>query len=915
MVAQYDGINNVGHDAAHSTSVTTWADLTGNGGDGTCASELSWGSDGWSVSASCYPVTVSSYNISQTLATGTFTLQFACTPNAPGNTDGRQCFFGQYKGEEGDASVEQTKTNKLRLYHNKIGGIGTYDWQSSGTGYIGVGTFFSVAYAAGTDSTALFVDGSKRETSSAKFTTSHTNVVSIIGGDRSRPAYAFRGNYNAFRLYNRVLTDEENLLNALVDDVRFNNGANLPTGYVVGGDGALRVTVSAMATAGGKVSIRGGAAASSASANVDKLGSDYTYLEAFPEEGYVFDRWTGDTAAITDGHLAAARIAVDPSAPVTLKAVFRKPGNARDGMILDLDIRDVEDGETMGETNSGYHVGDGLKAGSPSSNTYYTAWYTAANECRPIYRFMDIPSPSTPFTTNAAQPCIYMPQTKADGDKYNIGRWELPYDYVNGPVATFYVRFLWEGPTLPGIANDSCIICNGYNIWADIGRGFVLRLRTPSGGGANDNKGFVQVFVPNHVPDPVDYSTDLYVTSNSWVDCFVSVYPSPTNGERSNADVWFCQTPALGSNGIFGRPVLKHRHLGDECELPRFRDVTTGHAIRFGAESSGTTDNADSIRKAFRGYYAAIKAWNRVLSENEMWSVMAGCGGDTFNVGVENGSADEFGGTWYGTADPFDVSTDKWQAMKKSLTAADRTLTLVAPIPAESEGMPRVLEIVPLFDGVGASCPVTVTANGVTVGEFDLMDESKRAIPLRASHVTRDANGKITIAITRPEGCTGTLSFDALSLAGSWQIGKIDNASDDMTAQGQGVTSVVIAGDPNYKHAQRAVTTTYNTLTIPFDVPKTSAGKCAYKYETIVQDVKEGNTHPIHLEFNGATVWSSENATKGKVRVEIPAEDIKPGLNELKWIYDTTTASNWLTFDYHRLKMLPPPCGTAIMIR
>ena len=154
-----------------------------------------------------------------------------------------------------------------------------------------------------------------------------------------------------------------------------------------------------------------------------------------------------------------------------------------------------------------------------------------------------------------------------------------------------------------------------------------------------------------------------------------------------------------------------------------------------GAESSGATTESEKIRKAFRGYYAAIKAWNRVLSENEMWSVMSGRYGDTFNVGVENGSADEFGGTWYGTADPFDVEINKWQEMKKSLTAADRTLTLSVPIPEESNGLPRVLEIVPLFSGVGATCPVTVTANGEDVGTFDLMDESKRTIILRGSQV------------------------------------------------------------------------------------------------------------------------------------------------------------------------------------
>ena len=293
---------------------------------------------------------------------------------------------------------------------------------------------------------------------------------------------------------------------------------------------------------------------------------------------------------------------------------------------------------------------------------------------------------------------------------------------------------------------------------------------------------------------------------------------------------------------------------------------------------------------------------------------MAGQYGGTFNVGVENGSADEFGGTWYGTANPFDVESGKLQAMKKALTAADRTLTLTIPIPAESEGLPRVLEIVPLFDGVGASCPVTVTANGKEVGTFDLMREADRAIPIRGNLVKRDANGNITIAITRPEGCAGTLSFDALSLAGSWQIGKIDGTHVEMTQETKGVPSVVIAGDPDYTHAQRSLTTTYNTLTIPFNVPKSSAGLYAYKYETYIDSLKSGTEHPMHLELNGETVWSSENAAVGKVRVEIPAESIKCGLNELKWVYDTTTSGNWLTFDYHRVKMIPPPLGTAIIL-
>ena len=49
LVAQYDGIDNAGY-GTHDSSATTWADLTGHGNDGTCASQLSWSANGWSVS-------------------------------------------------------------------------------------------------------------------------------------------------------------------------------------------------------------------------------------------------------------------------------------------------------------------------------------------------------------------------------------------------------------------------------------------------------------------------------------------------------------------------------------------------------------------------------------------------------------------------------------------------------------------------------------------------------------------------------------------------------------------------------------------------------------------------------------------------------------------------------------------------
>ena len=910
LVALYDGIENAGV-GQHSENTKTWVNLVGDAAlDGTCANLLAWGENGWSVSGDSRPVRVE--GMADTLKQAIFSIEFACTPGTPRDSSGRMCYFGQYNGNAKSVNIERMKNGNLRLYRTASTDKNppTYDWGSTGTDYMTAGRFSSATYTVFTNQCLLYVKGDMKESKTNQdFSPVHETSPSIIGGELSRTQFAFSGTYHAFRLYNRVLDADEIRLNAMIDDARFNNGANLPAGYSTDGEGALLVMVSATATAGGKVSIRGGSAVSSVSANVDKFGSDYTYLEAFPEEGYVFDRWTGDTAAITEGHAASARIAVDTSKPLSLTAVFRKPGNALDGMILDLDIRGVEDDQLMYANLR--NVGDALKAGSSTSNTAYTCWYSQPSgfaDYIPKFRLMDIASPMTPFTTNAAQPCIYLTQKVNENGMCGVSRWELPYDYVPPPVATIYTRFFWEGCVVSGDANKCCILCNGYDLYDTPNQGFVLRIKTTEAG----DEGYFNVFMPGAVPS-VDVSGDS-ITPGSWVDCFVSVYPSPTDARRSNADIWFCQTPSQASSGIFSQPQLKHKHMGDEYGLPRFNKVANGHAMRLGAEFSGATDAVDDKRKAFRGYYAALKAWNRVLTENEMFSVMAGRYGGTFNLGVANGSADEFGGTWYGTADPFDVDADKWQAMKKSLTAADRTLTLTVSIPEESNRLPRVLEIVPLFDGVGASCPVTVTANGIDVGTFDLVDEAQRAIVLRRGHLLNGTNGRLTIAITRPEGCAGTLSFDALSMAGSWQIGEDNNTSTDMTQEALGVTSVFIAGDPVGKHAQSRLTSTYSTLTIPFDVPAASAGQFAYRYEADLHDFKAGNTHPLHLEFNGATVWSSEDATKGKVAVVLAAESVRPGLNELKWVYDTTTANNWMTFDYHMMKMLAP-IRTLIIIR
>ena len=173
----------------------------------------------------------------------------------------------------------------------------------------------------------------------------------------------------------------------------------------------------------------------------------------------------------------------------------------------------------------------------------------------------------------------------------------------------------------------------------------------------------------------------------------------------------------------------------------------------------------------------------------------------------------------------------------------------------------------------------------------------------------------MTIAITRPEGCAGTLSFDALALVGSWQVGLENNSSGELTQEGHGVVPIHVVNDAA-KRTQRSMTTTYNSNAVVFDMPAEVCGLYPYVYRTRLTDRKSGNKHPLHLELNGVTVWSSADLAIGEeVKVEFDATAFKPGLNELTWRYDTMASNNWLVFDYHQLALDLQPSGIMLIVR
>ncbi len=777
LVAAFDGIDNAGT-GAHDRTATVWADLSGNGNNGTCDSKLSWnGSNGWSVSGDCKPVVLGNA-IARTMATTNFTVNIACKPAL---IDKRMAYFSQYNGggASGAASIEHVKTSgKLRLFRTKHSSENNnFDWQSNAKAE--ASSFISFALTVAPNECCFYKNGALGDKKTTSFGEAKADTESVIGGEVQRSGrtsadftsgygITFQGTYNALRIYNRALTADEAAWNSGLDAVRFNGAdaaATLGEGYAYdAATDALTLSVSASAGSGGAVSVNGGEAGASAAAALAPGGVAVFAAEPDGLGGYVFDRWTGDTSAITTGTILTPEITVAATRPVALVANFRRNGDAADGLKFDLSF-----------------TGDATADGVVFSPT--------ASETKQGYETIDVPLPVLPTVTNDAVKCIYLPQP-ADTSAKTVFRQDARVKNVavGGEVATVFCRFRWDGSVLPDEVNYPAVVMNGYESWNNASsEGFCLRLRAEK----NDTRGsFSFVFAGNAVAynnSGITTTGAGYIDAGRWVDVFASVYPSPTNPKLSNADVWYCEVPSWNALGYFNRSEMNHKHFGDACGIERIN--TTKRTVIFGSEPNAGVDAVSKVNgvKCLRGAIACAKGWNRLLSENEMWTVMADLGGV--------------------------------QSFADLDTAAGRTYK--------------------------------------TLDDIDTEDFR--------------------------EGRNGTqISF--------------------------------LGGDDQGAHRWRALTKTYHTNTLLWNAPKDRA-PMPVVYSTRISNAASGKTQPCHLEVNGSTVWRSDGVKKDEeIVVKIGAEHTLPGLNELKWVYDTEEASNWMIFRYHQLK-IRIDAGLLVIIR
>ena len=333
LAACYDGVENAGA-GVHDPNATTWVDLTGHGNDGTVGSGITWAANGWVNTAAAAVAKPISVGPGLAAATGseTFTMEFA----GQRASTARATLFGQYAYMP-SVNFEYTANsgttpNALRLhFYVSLASSNTLNQYTTQATTFRNGDSATLAFTAAPTERGLWkngVQGTLTTTDNREIVYRNTTCDSVIGGDAAREGvnqFPFHGTCNAFRLYNRVLTTEELMVNTAVDAVRF-RGADpatltLPQGWSFDAQTNLLKAVPVTAY-GGTVCLGDDPAAATVATNIVQDASTVTLtFTAAADAGYEFVGWEGDTDAITSSN--GLEVTVDCTAPVSLFAVFR----------------------------------------------------------------------------------------------------------------------------------------------------------------------------------------------------------------------------------------------------------------------------------------------------------------------------------------------------------------------------------------------------------------------------------------------------------------------------------------------------------------------------------------------------------------------------------------------------------------
>ena len=230
LVVMYDGIRNVGLGVAHDSTTNLWTDLSGNGNDGifgaTPDSDCYWTDTGFYLNGS------KSYIQTSGNVTGTecVTVEAVGDWSSQANANYPNLVSVAYNNSNYDCGIFLNSSGQLQWKLNgTAAGLGfssrpiINSWDKKTFSAV-VSTTNSIFYSQGD---AVLSSATARSETHGYFVTNKWN----FGINYSASQYRPKGEYRAFRLYNRALTAEEIAANYQLDQYRFVTG--IPTTNVL----------------------------------------------------------------------------------------------------------------------------------------------------------------------------------------------------------------------------------------------------------------------------------------------------------------------------------------------------------------------------------------------------------------------------------------------------------------------------------------------------------------------------------------------------------------------------------------------------------------------------------------------------------------------------------------------------------
>ena len=350
---------------------------------------------------------------------------------------------------------------------------------------------------------------------------------------------------------------------------------------------------------------------------------------------------------------------------------------------------------------------------------------------------------------------------------------------VTSRTATVALRFKWGGIKVKTSSNNynlyQYLYCNDHDWNAKRGWAVSLGLYDSS----TKSRYPTLVLGNQRFRFGVDASgSDNRIAPGDWVEMVVSL--SCDEGGSFAAKCYM----RLG-----GTTYPKFRSLsqsGTTTATIRSSGVAAPTIGKGGTTSFSYNSNGED---SFGGVISDIMVYDRVLSENEAWQVLADLERrSAFTIGSKNGTADEFSDA--APAAVYLPESMEWSQFRKTLTAANPSVSIMCNVETNGHLFGKVLQL-GVVGRPPANARVSVLANGVEIGDKTIPRDCSEMVfwvsPSVMSKLVYDAETgfyPLTLTLRRAGDLTGSVELDHVYFGGSFQIGVNDDSSDEFGADG-----------------------------------------------------------------------------------------------------------------------------------